>query len=114
MVHLAIRFVLELAALAGAGIVGVSAGSPALGFVGGALGLAAFAVVWGLWIAPRARFTLAPIARLVVGTGLMLGVAIGLIFVAQPTLGEILLAATGANAVLLVGTGAWRLEVGRA
>jgi hypothetical protein len=102
--HLVIRFFLELAALAGAIAVGASVGNPPLGFPGGVLAGVAFVVVWALWIAPRARFALAPMARLVIGTAIMVGVAIGLIVVGQPTIGEILVAAVVANAVLLVLT----------
>ena len=103
--HLAIRFLLELAALAGAVAVGASVGDPPLGFVGALVAGVAFVAVWGLWIAPRARFALAPMARLVVGTAVMLAVAVGLILVGQPTIGEVLVAAIVANAVLLVLTG---------
>lgn len=104
MTHLAIRFFLELAALAGAVAVGASAGDPPLGFPGAVVAGVAFVAVWGLWIAPRARFALAPMARLIVGTALMLAVAVGLILVGQPTIGEILVAAILANAALLVVT----------
>jgi hypothetical protein len=104
MTHLAIRFLLELAALAGAVVVGASAGNPPLGFPGAAVAGVAFVAAWGLWIAPRARFALVPMARLLVGTALMLAVAVGLILVGQPTAGEILVAAIVANAVLLVVT----------
>ena len=107
MTHLAIRFVLELAALAGAIAVGASAGDPPLGFPGAVGAGVAFVAVWALWIAPRARFALPPMARLVVGTALMLAVAVGLILVGQPTLGIILVAATLANAILLRLTGAY-------
>jgi hypothetical protein len=104
MTHLAIRFVLELAALAGAIAVGASAGDPPLGFAGAVVAGVAFVAVWGLWIAPRSRFPLPPMARLIVGTALMLAVAVGLVLVGQPTIGEILAAAIVANAALLVVT----------
>ena len=102
--HLVIRFFLELASLAGAIAVGASAGNPPLGFPGGAAAGVAFVAVWALWIAPRARFALAPMPRHVIGTALMLAVAVGLIVVGQPTLGEVLFAGVAANAVLLVVT----------
>jgi hypothetical protein len=105
MAHLAIRFILELAALVGAGVVGATAGAPPFGLAGAVAAVAAFAVVWGLWIAPRARFALAPTLRLLIGTLLMLAVAVGLVLVAQPTAGEVLIAAILANAVLLLVTG---------
>jgi hypothetical protein len=102
--HLVIRFFLELAALAGAIAVGASAGNPPLGFAGGAIAGVGFVAIWALWIAPRARFPLAPMTRHLIGTGVMLAVAVGLILVGQPTLGEVLFAAVVANAVLLVVT----------
>lgn len=107
MTHLAIRFVLELAALAGAIAVGASAGSPSLGFPGAVVAGVAFVAVWALWIAPRARFALPAMARLVAGTVLMLAVAVGLILVGQPTIGIVLLAAVLANGILLGLTGAY-------
>ncbi len=110
MTHLAIRFFLELAALAGAVAVGASAGDPPLGFPGAVVAGVAFVAVWGLWIAPRSRYPLAPMARLIIGTALMLAVAVGLILVGQPTIGEILAAAIVANAVLLVVTKNVRVE----
>ena len=108
MTHLAIRFLLELAALAGAIAVGASVGNPPLGFLGAMIAGIAFVAVWGVWIAPRARFALPALARLIVGTALLLLVAIGLIVVGQPTLGEILAAAVAANAVFLGVTGVYR------
>ena len=114
MTHLVIRFLLELAALIAAAVVGASAGSPPLGLLGGIGAAVAFGLVWALWIAPRARFALPAKARLVVGTALMVAVALGLILVGQPTVGEVLVALTVANAVLLVVTGGWRMEMGGA
>ena len=108
MTHLAIRFLLELAALAGAVAVGASVGNPPLGFPGAIVAGVAFVAVWALWIAPRARFALEPTARLVVGTALMLAVAVGLVLTGQPTIGEILGAAIIANSVLLRVTGVYR------
>jgi hypothetical protein len=112
MTHLVIRFLLEVAALAAAGVVGASAGSRPLGFVGGLVAVGAFVVVWGLWIAPRARFTLAPMARHVIGTAIMLAAAIGIVLIGQPTLGEVLAALILANAVFLVIGGADPLPLG--
>jgi hypothetical protein len=113
MTHLVIRFVLELAALVAVGIVGASVGSPRLGLVGGLGAVVAFVVGWGLWIAPRARFALAPMARHLIGTAIMVAVAIGLVLVGQPVVGEILIAAILANAVFLVIGGQVRSPGGR-
>ena len=114
MTHVVIRFFLELAALIAAVVVGASAGTPPLGLPGGIGAGLAFVVVWALWIAPRARFPLAPKVRLVVGTAVMVAVGLGLVLVGQPTIGEALIALTIANGVLLVVTGAWRTEMGGA
>lgn len=114
MTHLVIRFVLELAALVAAGIVGASAGTPPLGLVGGLGAVVAFVVVWGLWIAPRARFALAPMARHLIGTAIMVAAAIGLVLVGQPTIGEVLVALILANALILVIGGRVRSQGGRA
>src|SRR3954449_2546752 len=112
MTHLVIRFFLELATLVAAAVVGASVGNPPLGFVGGLVAAIAFIVVWGLWIAPRARFALRPMVRHVIGTALMLAVAVALVLTAQPTLGEVLFAAILANAVFLVISGAVRMQGG--
>jgi hypothetical protein len=105
-VQLAIRFLLELAALVAAGIVGASVGSPPVGLVGGVGLCVAFAVVWGLVLAPRARFRQTAMFRLVVGTLVMEATALGLIAVGSVTAGAILAAAIVANAVALAATGA--------
>ena len=104
--QLAIRFLLELAALVAAGVVGASVGSPPFGLVGG-VGLAlVFAVVWGQFLAPRARFPQPATFRLVVGTLVMEAAALGLVAVGSATAGAILAAMILANAVALAATGA--------
>ena len=104
--QLAIRFILELAAVVAAGVVGASVGSPPLGIVGGFALAGAFVVVWGLFLAPRARFPQSAIVRLVVGTLVMEAPAIGLAIVGQTTAGAILGVAILANAVALAAAGA--------
>lgn len=105
-VQLAIRFLLELAALVAAGIVGASLGSPPLGIVGG-IGLAiVFGLVWGLFLAPQARFLQSATFRLVVGTLVMEATAAGLALAGAVTAGAILGAAILANALALAATGA--------
>jgi Na+/melibiose symporter-like transporter len=113
MTHLAIRFLLELAALAATIPVGASVGNPPLGFAGAVFAGVLFVAIWGLWIAPRARYALSTTARLVIGTLVMLAAAAGLVLTGQPTLGLVLIAAIVANAILLVATGAYR-ETGAA
>jgi len=60
--NLAIRFVLELCAFAALGYWGYDA----LGVVGAILAPLAAIVVWGLFVAPKARFSLSTPARLTV------------------------------------------------
>lgn len=105
-VQLAIRFLLELAALVAAGIVGASLGSPPLGVVGGIGAVVAFVVAWGLFLAPRARFPQPAMIRLVVGTVVMEAPAIALAVVGPTAAGAILAVAILANAVAIVAGGA--------
>jgi hypothetical protein len=60
--NLALRFALELAALAAVGWWGWDAGGPLLGLAA----VAAVAIVWGLFVAPKRRFDLALPLRLAV------------------------------------------------
>ena len=99
--NLAIRFVLELVALVAAAVTGSMLGVPPFGVVGGLIGGVGFAVLWGLFIAPRARYPQSPRIRLVVGTIVMELAAVGLIVVGETTIGGILAAAILANAVAL-------------
>jgi len=105
-VQVAIRFVLELAAVIAAGIVGASIGSPPLGLIGAIVLVAAFAVVWGLFLAPRARFPQRPMVRLVAGTLVMELAAVGYAVVGPTTAGVILSVVILANAVALFALGA--------
>jgi Protein of unknown function (DUF2568) len=105
-VQLAIRFLLELAALVAAGVVGASVGIPPLGIVGGIGAAVAFAIAWGLFLAPRARFPQSATFRLVVGTVVMEVTALGLVAVGSTTTGAILGAAILANTVALAASGA--------
>ena len=105
-VQLALRFLLELAALAAAGIVGASIGSPPFGLVGGIAAAVLFGVAWGLFLAPRARFPQPPTFRLVVGTVVMEIAALALAAIASTTAGAILAVAILANAVAIAAFGA--------
>jgi hypothetical protein len=110
--NLAIRFVLELAALFGAAVTGSRLGTPPFGVIGGMVGGVGFAVLWGLFIAPRARYPQSPRFRLVAGTIVMELAAIGLIAVGETTIGAVLAAAILANAVALVALGVDASESG--
>ena len=63
--NLVLRFVLELAALAAVGYWGWDAGGPLLAIAA----VAAVAVVWGLFLAPKRRFDLAAPIRFAVELG---------------------------------------------
>ena len=102
---LTIAFLLELAALVAAGIVGASLGSPPWGVAGAVAGAGLFAVVWGLFLAPRARFPQSTTFRRIGGTLVMEASAIGLIVVGNGAAGAILGAAFLASAVALTLTG---------
>lgn len=104
--QLAIRFILELAALVAAGLVGASLGSPPFGLIGGIAAAVLFGLVWGLFLAPRARFPQPALVRLVVGTLAMEVPAVALAFVGWPTGGTILAVAILANAVAIAAFGA--------
>jgi cytochrome b len=104
--QIAVRFILELAAAFAAGSIGASIGSPPLGLVGAIAFAVPFVVVWGLFLAPRARFPQPAIARFVVGTILMESVAVGYAVVGRAPSGVILAVVILANAVALAALGA--------
>jgi hypothetical protein len=84
---LAVRFGLEVGALVALAYWGVRAGEGRLAQA--ALGLGApllAAVVWGLFVAPKARFTLAPVVRLGVGLGVFGAAAAALVVSGLSTL----------------------------
>ena len=75
-VNVALRFLLELAGLAAVVWWGLNAAGGGAGWalaIGAAVG---FVVVWGLFIAPRARYPQTPRFRLVAGTAILEGAAI--------------------------------------
>lgn len=104
--HLAIRFILELVALAAAGIVGASIGTPPFGLVGGIAAAVLFGVGWGLFLAPRARFPQPAMVRFVVGTAVLEVAAVALAIVAPGPAGIIVAMAILFNAFALLVTGA--------
>jgi hypothetical protein len=86
---LGVRFACELAAVAGV----VWWGWPWLGIVGGA----AVVVIWGAWVAPKARRRLADPVRLVIELAIFAGATAGFISVGQTGVGIVF-------AVAAVGT----------
>ena len=112
--NLAIRFLLELAAVIAAAVTGAGLGSPPFGVVGGIIGALLFGTVWGLFVAPRARFPQSRRVRLIVGTVLMELAAVGLFVVGQPSVAAVFAAAILVNAVALAVGGFDADDVGRA
>jgi uncharacterized membrane protein SirB2 len=86
MANVALRFILELAGLVAVAWWGFHAADGATGWLLGVAGIVVFVVVWGLFVAPRARYPQPPRIRLVAGTVILLTTAA-------------LLATTGAVAV---------------
>ena len=100
-VNLALRFALELAALAAFAAYGLHAiHGPARFALAAALVLAA-AAVWGRWAAPASRHRLAEPARLVVEVGFFTAAGMALAATVQSVLGAALTAVAMANAGLL-------------
>jgi hypothetical protein len=98
---LALRFALELAALAASAIYGLHAvRGPARFALAAALVLAA-AAVWGRWIAPASRRRLADPARLMVEVVFFAAAGVALAATGRWLLGAALTAVAVANAGLL-------------
>lgn len=99
---LAMRFLLELAALAGLAVWGVHVGTPAWDKV--ALAMAApvaMAVVWGLWVAPRAVRRLPDPARLVVELAILAVVSAAIALSGYPVVAAVFAALAIANGAVL-------------
>ena len=106
-INMVLRFVLELCALAGLGYWGFTTGSGTLGKV--VLGLGApilAAVLWGMFVAPKAVRPLHDPAKLLVELLVFGGAAAGLYAAGQPVWAGVLLAVYGINRWLLVRLGA--------
>lgn len=104
-VNLAIRFLLELAAVAAVVYWGWRLGGE--GLAGLALGLALAAVlvlVWWRLIAPKARGPISTDMRPLIGSGILLLAAGALGLAGQPFLAAILAGAVVVNTVVMYGT----------
>jgi Protein of unknown function (DUF2568) len=100
-VNLALRFALELAALAAFATWGLhAAGGPARFALAGAAVLAA-AAVWGRWMAPTSRHRLADPARLLAEVAFFAAAGAALAVTGRALLGAALAVAAVANAGLL-------------
>ena len=85
MLHLAMRFMLEIVGLIAIGSTGyVAAGGGTAGVVAGVAAAVLFAVAWGRVAAPRAVNRLSLRSRQVAGSAMLLGVAAGLAWAGAP------------------------------
>lgn len=107
VINMALRFLLELCALAALGYWGFMRGSGTLGKA--ALGLGApilAAVLWGMFVAPKAVRPLHDPAKLLVELVVFGGAAAALYAAGQPLWAGVLLVVYGINRWLLVRLGA--------
>jgi hypothetical protein len=79
-VALVVRFLLELALIAGAGAAGLLLFPDPWRWVASVLVPVAIAVVWGLLLAPRRRFDIGQVGRVFVETVLFVGTGVALAF----------------------------------
>jgi Protein of unknown function (DUF2568) len=101
VVNLALRFALELAALAAFAAWGLDAtGGPAR-FVLAAATVGVAVTVWGRWVAPAARRRLADPARLAVEVAFFVAAGLALAATGRAILGAALAAAAAGNAALV-------------
>ena len=103
--NLALRFLLELAAVAAVVFWGWRvAGEGAAGLALGIALAAALVLVWWRLIAPRARSPIPADIRPMIGSGILLLAAAALGLADQPLLATILAIAVVANTVVMYGT----------
>lgn len=106
-INMALRFVLELCALGGLGYWGFTMGPGTIGKI--MLGLGApilAAVLWGMFVAPKAVRPLHDPAKLLVELLVFGGAAAGLYAAGQPVWAGVLLVVYGINRWLLIRLGA--------
>lgn len=82
-----VRAVLEVGALVALAYWGFARGSGATAWILGLAAPIAFAVLWGLFVAPKARISLSAAARFVIELVLFGGAALALVATGEPTLG---------------------------
>lgn len=123
MLLLAIRFLVEIAGVIALGVIGATVPNEAALRVVLAICLPlALIVVWGLVVAPKADNTLPQRTRQLIGSALLVGVAVALALAGHPGWGIALAAAVTADHALIVllgledpsaTLGAFSLEGGR-
>jgi Protein of unknown function (DUF2568) len=100
-INLALRFALELAALAAFGAWGLHAAGRPAGFALAGAAVLAAAAVWGRWMAPTSRHRLADPARLLAEAAFFTAAGTALALTGRSGLGAALAVAAVANAGLL-------------
>lgn len=104
--NLALKFLLELGALAAYAAVCVRAVGGVAGGVLAVVAVLVVALVWGRWAAPRSQHRLPVRTRIPLELVVLLGAGVALLFVA-PVLGAVLVVVVVVNAALLTAFGQW-------
>jgi hypothetical protein len=105
--NLALKFGVELAALASLGYWGASLGGSLPSAVMMALAPAAMIALWGRVAAPKASWRLSLSARIPLELTMLLGAAVGLLAAGENAVAAIVATAVVLNAVLLTALGQW-------
>lgn len=87
---LALRFLLELAALAALAYTGIAVVDGPLGWVVGVGALALAATVWGLFVSPKAKIVLGHPLRFVIELAVFAAASLGLVWAGRPVLAAVL------------------------
>jgi hypothetical protein len=109
MANLALAFLLELCALAAFAWWGYQAGQGTLAKIALAIGTPLLvAVFWGLFVAPRARFSTSPTVKFVLALMVFATATVALFVTGQTALAWIFLIAAVLNRILIL---AWKQQV---
>ncbi|HEX3271605.1 MAG TPA: YrdB family protein [Ktedonobacterales bacterium] len=109
MANLALAFLLELCALAAFAWWGYQAGQGTLAQIALAVGAPlVVAVFWGLFVAPRARFSASPTVKFVLALVVFAAATVALFATGQATLAWVFLVAAVVNRILIL---AWKQQV---
>jgi hypothetical protein len=104
---LALKFGVELAAIASLGYWGASLDGSPLSAVVMVLAPAAMIALWGRFAAPKARRRLRLSARIPLELTMLLGAALGLLAAGEDALAGVVATAVALNALLLTALGQW-------
>ena len=105
--NLALKFALELAAIAALAYWGASLNGSLLSAVMMVLAPLAMIVVWGRWAAPKASRRLPVSARIPLELTILLGAALALLAAGEDAVAAVFAAAVLLNAALLTALGQW-------